>query len=329
MPRRRLVRMDLPQALVLAILLHLAFLLGEELYPGLLLPWGEAVAEVPIEPQPLRFEFVDLPRELPPPDVVPDDAPASDRDRQASSAQLPEPLPESPDPISEGNTAQKVDTLAQLGEDTAMEPSEDSLPDDAPPQQEVPGQEPSDPLDEASQDDQQRDPADQENFPEDPDGFQEPSAEEIIEAQKAQAVRDAVRPPALRELGQRYDNITAAPKADFGSLSFETRGVDWGDYASRILAIIRANWIDRLPQAYFEGLRGRATMTFQIARDGSISGITLIAQSGVRPFDKVAEYSLEASSPLPPPPEAWLRLLRDRETVTLGFYYNMRPPPRN
>ena len=326
MQRRRLLRMDLPQAMVLAIVLHLLLFLGEEIFPGLLLPWGEAVAEVPVEPAPLRFEFVDLPRELPPPDVVPDEAPASDRDRRASSEQLPEPLPESREPVSQGNTSQQVDTLAQLGEDTAMEPSVDFVPDPAPPRQRA---SPRDPREEMSPDDRLQEPTDEELFPEDPDGRQDPSAEEAAEAQKIQAVLDAVRPPSLRELGQRYDNITEAPKADFGSLSFETRGVDWGSYANRILAIIRANWIDRLPQAYHERLRGRSILTFQIGRDGSISAITLIVESGVRPFDKVAEYSLEASSPLPPPPEAWLRLLRDRETVTLGFYYNMRPPPRN
>jgi len=105
-----------------------------------------------------------------------------------------------------------------------------------------------------------------------------------------------------------------------GNLSFDTKGLPWGDYARKIHVIIRQNWIDRLPLAFRQGQRGFTCQHFVIERDGTIRDIDVLKQSRVPPFDRAASDALKASSALPPlPPEFNL----ESEGVTFCFYYNM------
>src|SRR6185503_9616731 len=41
-----------------------------------------------------------------------------------------------------------------------------------------------------------------------------------------------------------------------GTMSFDTQGFPWGDYARRVHLIIQNHWEDRLPLAFREGVRG-------------------------------------------------------------------------
>jgi TonB family protein len=104
--------------------------------------------------------------------------------------------------------------------------------------------------------------------------------------------------------------------------------VDWGPYAKVIVEIIRRNWIDRMPPAFEAGLKGRSVLSFRISKNGTVSGIVLNDGSGVRPYDKAAEYAIEASNPLPPLPPAFGALNKEDVGVTFEFYYNLRPPTR-
>jgi TonB family protein len=289
------MRMDLPQAFLLAALAHGMLLWLGAARPDLL-SWDLAVPPRPPDPGPLRFEFVDLPEEPPEPERPPADAPASDRTRRAASRSPAEPAPESRDPRSQGDTSEKVERA----------PSPESRPRPGEPGGESGG--------EAS-----------------PERGGTPEAGVPADsgvARKAQALVDAARPYSLRELGQRYDNPAAPATADFGPISFDTVGVDWGPYARTIVQIIRRNWIDRMPPAFHAGLRGRSVLSFRIGTDGRVSGIALVDGSGIRPFDKAAEFAIEASDPLPPPPEEFQALGKDDVGVTFEFYYNLRPPPR-
>ena len=317
MRRRPLLRMNLPQAILVAILIHLLLVLGGEVRPDLL-PWGQEFPVPPPEPEPLRFEFVDLAQEPPEPETPPEDAPASDRTRRTATPEPPEPVPASPDPYSQGDTFQKMD-LSPVPE--------------IPPEQTPPAEKASEPpetppaLQEESPDPESGEPRTTEPVPRGP-GERAPEGMEAEEARKAQAIRDAVRPFNLRELGQRYDNLAAPSNADFGPVSFDTVGVDWGPYAKRLVEIIRRHWVERLPPAFQAGLKGRSVLSFRIAKDGTVASIQLVDGSGVRPFDKAAEFAIGAASPLPPLPDEFSRLGKDDVGVTFEFYYNLRPPSR-
>jgi TonB family protein len=107
-----------------------------------------------------------------------------------------------------------------------------------------------------------------------------------------------------------------------GTLSFDTKGLPWGDYARKIYVIIRQNWVDRLPLAYRNGQRGVTCQHFTIEKDGTISVIDVVRPSDVPPFDRAASDALRASSALPPlPPDFNL----EKEGVTGCFWYNLYP----
>lgn len=108
----------------------------------------------------------------------------------------------------------------------------------------------------------------------------------------------------------------------YGTLSFDTQGFPWGDYARQLYVIIRNNWLARIPLAAREGIAGYTCQHFVIARAGDISDIEIVRSSSIPPFNKAAGDALRASSPLPPLPEEFTDA---REGVTFCFYYNMYP----
>lgn len=108
----------------------------------------------------------------------------------------------------------------------------------------------------------------------------------------------------------------------YGTLSFDTQGFPWGDYARKIYVIIRNNWFARIPLAAREGISGYSCQHFIIERDGTIGTIDLVRPSTVPPFNRAASDSLRASSALPPLPEAFPD---PAEGVTFCFFYNMYP----
>jgi len=147
--------------------------------------------------------------------------------------------------------------------------------------------------------------------------------------------------PALREKGERlrqalaqmgaagsggggsryrFDNPTGGLNSPTGSLSFDTKGFDWGPYARRIYWIIWSNWHQRMPPAVYAGLKGQVTIHFVIHRDGRITDITVMATSGIPAYDNAATLALEASSPLPSLP---VDFPYERDGVTARFLYNI------
>ena len=118
----------------------------------------------------------------------------------------------------------------------------------------------------------------------------------------------------------RYDNSTGGLATPSGSLSFDTKGFDWGPYSRRIYWIIWSNWHDRMPPAVYAGLKGQVTVHFVIHRDGRITDIEILSSSGVPAYDSAATLALEASSALPPLPE---NFPKESDGVTGRFLYNM------
>jgi hypothetical protein len=108
----------------------------------------------------------------------------------------------------------------------------------------------------------------------------------------------------------------------YGTLSFDTQGFPWGDYARQLYVIIRNNWLERIPLAAREGIAGYTCQHFVIARSGIISSLDVTRTSSVPPFNKAASDAIHASSPLPPLPSEFPD---PEEGVTFCFYYNMYP----
>ena len=303
----RRLQMNMPVSLGIAVLLHLLLFLGMEMIPGLRAAWALDIPP-PKPPDPLQFTFVDLPEERPEPEAPPKNARASDRTRQVAQERPPEDAPKLPDPFSVGNTEQKVDSSPSqeppqpTGEQPQQEPGADPQPQEMfPPPDREPGEQP-------------------------PDQPTEPVDDDT--ARKIEGLKQAVKPFSTQDLGQRYDNPGASSQmVDFGPISFDTVGIDWGPYAKEIVRIIRARWLERIPQAARMGIAGRAVISFRIRQDGGVFAIELEDGSGHRPLDKAAEYAIEASE-LPPLPPEFDSLGKEDVGVTFGFYYNLRPPNR-
>ncbi|HVX31323.1 MAG TPA: energy transducer TonB [Nitrolancea sp.] len=110
-----------------------------------------------------------------------------------------------------------------------------------------------------------------------------------------------------------------------GPISFETTWYDWGDYAQSMVARIRVNWYNVMPDLLRTGMQGVVTIRFTINRDGHISDVTILNSSGIPPYDFAAKKAIENSSPLNPLPKDFPM---PNERVTAMFYYNLEPPAR-
>ena len=111
--------------------------------------------------------------------------------------------------------------------------------------------------------------------------------------------------------------------AEQGPLSFETQWYDWGDYAQSMVSRIRVNWYANMPQLIRTGMKGSLTIRFTIQRDGRITDVVILKDSGVPPYDYAAKKAIELSSPLNPLPKDFPKA---SERVTCMFFYNMEVP---
>ncbi len=107
---------------------------------------------------------------------------------------------------------------------------------------------------------------------------------------------------------------------DSGPLSFDTVGYDWGAYAAEMIRKIKRNW--DVPALARYGVKGRLTIRFYILKDGRVEAERILSNSGVPPFDNAAFLAIAHSSPFRPLPSD---LGKDREGVTVSFFYNIRP----
>jgi TonB family protein len=155
------------------------------------------------------------------------------------------------------------------------------------------------------------------------DGGQEGQSQEETEGPQGQASR---QPQQDQKGGTEYKFSFSNPAwlrgQAHGTLSFDTQGFPWGEYARQLYVIIRNNWLARIPLAAREGIAGYTCQHFVIARGGEISDIEIVRSSSIPPFNKAAGDALRASSPLPPLPEEFPE---PREGVTFCFFYNMYP----
>ena len=110
-----------------------------------------------------------------------------------------------------------------------------------------------------------------------------------------------------------------APDANFPSIQFDSKGVDFGPWLRRFIAQIRRNWF--VPYAAMT-MKGHVVVTFNVHRDGRITDLTVLKPSSVNAFTNSAFNALAASNPtLALPPE----YPDDRAFFTVTFYFNETP----
>ena len=135
-------------------------------------------------------------------------------------------------------------------------------------------------------------------------------------------LRQALADVSSQEFKFTFHNPAFLPQGTYGTMSFDTQDFPWGDYARILHAKVLSNWLDRIPLAARNGVRGYACLRFVIERDGSISAIDRVRPSQIPPFTRAASGAIRATDDLPPLPE---HFPRDNEGVTYCFFYNMYP----
>jgi protein TonB len=277
---------------------------------------GEAAVRFLPEPEaqqdrPLEFELVDLPddREEPPENP---DAPLSDLDRRAHGGEGEEAAAR---PETRGSTPQLV-----ASEGAQLLPGRG-----APPQQPGPRTQPVPPPERVEP---RPEPRPREESPPQPEVRREGAGEEREPAAQPQP-QLRLPPPGTWSLPPDSGGLPESPDrrgghVDSGGLSFDTQWYDWGPYAKTMLAKIRRNWYQRMPEIARLGVQGVVRIRFFIERDGEVTGLVIMDESGKPPMDFAARDAIAASSAFDPLPSDLVGV--DREGVTITFYYNMRPP---
>jgi TonB family protein len=97
-------------------------------------------------------------------------------------------------------------------------------------------------------------------------------------------------------------------------------GVDFRPYLVQVLTAIRRNWFAVYPEAARLGARGEVSLMFGIAKQGGVTKIVFISQTGSKPLNEAAVAAISASNPLPSLPP---QFKGDRIVLQMKFLYNM------
>jgi TonB family protein len=276
----------------------------EQVWPASDASAVELMPEVsPDDQPPLEFEFVDLAEEREETPVS-DRVPLSDLDRRAHGGEGEAAAR----PGVQGNTPQLVeaDGGQQFGAGSPPVRRGEQVPQVPPPErpQEEPLEQPT-----------------EERVPEtEIEGAGEPAPEP---EQQEPAIK--LPPPGAWALPPDEGGIFERPDTDgggvdTGGLSFDTQWYDWGPYAKAMLAKIRRHW--RIPEIAMLGVQGVVKIRFFIERDGTVTGLQIIDESGKPPMDFAARDAIAHSSPFEPLPSDLSGV--EREGVTITFFYNAR-----
>jgi len=303
------------KALGASLLLHLLLVLL--VLPGVRDAWSRVDAaaleamRTEVVPQPTRppleFEFVDLANDVEAQPTRPD-APLSDLDRRESGGEGEA----SNTAASRGNTPQKIqaegtDTFGAGAPPQRPAPQEVPAPETQPPRETEPRLVPTPRPrpDEGAGDEQE-------------EQVEEPQPEPQEPSLRLPPTGAWTLPPDVGGLTENPD--TSGGEVDAGGLSFDTQWYDWGPYAKNMLAKIRRNW--RIPDIARLGVQGVVRIRFFIERDGTVTGLQILDESGKPPMDFAARDAISRSNPFDPLPADLLGV--DREGVTITFLYNIR-----
>lgn len=120
-----------------------------------------------------------------------------------------------------------------------------------------------------------------------------------------------------------FNNLHSNFSTEMPTILSDTKGVDFGPYLSRIIYIVRRNWISLIPESARLGEKGRSGVVFEILKDGSVPQLRLVASSGSDPLDRAAINGIHASVPFPPLPAEFTG---NHLVLQFIFLYNIAPP---
>ncbi len=301
-------------ALIASLLFHLALIFL--IVPGVRDVWPqppEALVQIQPPPEsqspPLQFEFVDLAEDREEKPAEPDKALLSDMDRKAHGG---EGTP-TDSPSSRGNTPQLVQADGGQVLASGAPPRQAGQPVEVPRPQDEPQEQPP------------REP--QPQVVPRPEGAGE--EDEPAPTPQPQVPRIQLPPSGVWNLppdtgGLRENPDRQGGAVDTGGLSFDTQWYNWGPYAKLMLAKIRRNW--RIPEIAQLGVSGAVRIRFFIERDGTVTGLKILNESGKPPMDYAARDAILDSSAFQPLPADLIGV--EREGITITFYYNSRPHDR-
>jgi TonB family protein len=122
----------------------------------------------------------------------------------------------------------------------------------------------------------------------------------------------------------QFENLNPNFSLQGPTILSDTRGVDFGPYLARIVAIVRRNWYAVIPESARLGEKGRVVIDFMILKDGSVPKMVLQASSLSDSLDRAAEAGIRLSIPFPPLPEEFTG---DHLTLRFMFLYNLGYEP--
>ena len=120
-----------------------------------------------------------------------------------------------------------------------------------------------------------------------------------------------------------FNNLHPNFSTEMPTILSDTKGVDFGPYLSRIIFIVRRNWLAVIPESARLGEKGRSGVVFEILKDGSVPQLRLVASSGSDPLDRAAVNGIHASVPFPPLPAEFTG---NHLVLQFIFLYNLAPP---
>ena len=253
------------------------------------------------EREPARFVFMQPRVEMRA--TPPQRAELSDLDRRAQSIEKPVDA-RNPLPFARGNTPERIDSDPVRGPRTPAEPPSppsagNETSNSAEPSREIP------PLPESTNGVNLR----QMDVP-------KPAARGTPTGVLADAIRNV-----QKYAGQEsFNNMQGgAPDANFPSIQFDSKGVEFGPWLRRFVAQIRRNWF--IPYAAMT-MKGHVVVTFNVHKDGRITDLTIVKPSSVGAFTNSAFNALAASNPtVPLPPE----YPDGKAFFTVTFFFNESP----
>ena len=110
-----------------------------------------------------------------------------------------------------------------------------------------------------------------------------------------------VESPAASRPGADPTPPAAAPTGVTASVGGGDASLGW--YSAAVKAALESNW--QKPFLEDQGTTHSVTIAFDIARDGTVRNIRVVASSGVASLDRSAQRAAMEASPLPGVPPSW------------------------
>jgi TonB family protein len=153
-------------------------------------------------------------------------------------------------------------------------------------------------------------------------------AGEVSRVRPAAPTGPSAPPPApsitgsLRRLEDRLGGgpvgVESGAGQQMGDLFFDPQGADFTAWANSFRTEVYRNWI--VPQSVRFGARGHVQIEFLVERDGRISALRIVRESGTPALDRAAANALLGGR-FPPLPSDFRP---DQLAITVSFFYNVR-----